>query len=283
MTELRKKLHLGALLVTMALAAPVLAEAPTTTRSLDELLLFYPAHYPSGDWERKGLGQEDIWFQAADGTRLHGWFFPNAGARATVLYLHGNAGNLSHRATLLAHLRDRLNISIFIPDYRGYGRSAGTPTVSGVLSDARAARKTLAAQAGIDEAEVTLMGRSLGGAIAVQLAAELNPAALILESTFNSLQAMAKEHYTFLSWLVPEAKLNSEAAIRNYSGPLLQSHGDRDSIVPLSLGRALFMAASEPKHFVLIPGANHNDPQPASYYKTLGEFLDSLPQQKPGM
>ena len=277
MSLLRNKLRVGALLGGLALASPALPDSPSTTRTLDEWLLFYPAPYPAGLWEPTGLGQEDIWFQADDGTRLHGWLFAHERPRATVLYLHGNAGNLSHRAHLLAGLRDQLNISIFIPDYRGYGRSVGTPTVSGVLSDARAARKVLAENQGVSETDVVLMGRSLGGAIAVQLAAELNPAGLVLESTFNSLHAMAVAHYAFLSWLVAEEKLNSETAIAGYHGPLLQSHGDSDSVVPLPLGEALFAAAQEPKRFVLIPGADHNHPQPASYYRTLGEFLRSLP------
>ena len=237
--------------------------------------MFYPSTYPTGNWEPAGLGQEDIWFEAQDGTRLHGWLFAHQQPRATVLYLHGNAGNLSHRGSLLALLRNQLEISIFIPDYRGYGRSAGTPTVSGVLADARAARKALALRQKVAEADVMLMGRSLGGAIAVQLAAELNPPALILESTFNSLQAMAEEHYALLSWVVPATKLDSETAITAYSGPLLQSHGDADNIIPLALGEALFAAAPGAKQFILIPGADHNHPQPNSYYRTLAGFLEA--------
>lgn len=273
MTQLGKKLWFSALLSSLALATPVFAESPSTTRTLDEWLLFYPAPYPAGTWDPPGLGQEDIWFQADDGTRLHGWLFASEKPRATVLYLHGNAGNLSHRAHLLARLRDQLNISIFIPDYRGYGRSMGTPTVSGALSDARAARRVLAQKQGVKEAEVVLMGRSLGGAIAVQLAAELNPPGLVLESTFSSLRAVAAEHYAFLSWVVAEEKLNSEAAIARYHGPLLQSHGNADRIIPLPLGEALFAAASEPKQFVLIPGGDHNTPQPTHYYQLLDKFL----------
>ena len=202
-----KKSRLCGLLAGLTLSVQALADPPSTIRSLDEWLLFYPARYPAGSWEPRGLGQQDIWFQAADGTRLHGWLFPSEQPRATVLYLHGNGGNLSHRAQLMAQLQRQLNISIFIPDYRGYGRSVGTPTVSGVLSDARAARKALAQQQGVTEADVVLMGRSLGGALAVQLAAELNPPALILESTFNFLRAVAAEHYAFLSWVFMEPVL----------------------------------------------------------------------------
>jgi fermentation-respiration switch protein FrsA (DUF1100 family) len=277
MAGFRRNLGLGALLGSLALSSPLTAEPPSTTRTLDEWLLFYPAPYPAGNWEPAGLEQEDIWFKAEDGTRLHGWLFSNENARASVLYLHGNAGNLSHRAPMLSYLRHKLAINIFIPDYRGYGRSAGTPTVSGALADARAARRALAEKQGIKEAEVVLMGRSLGGAIAVQLAAELNPRGLVLESTFSSLRAMAAQHYAFLSWVVPEAKLNSSAALPQYNGPLLQSHGSEDSIVPLPLGEALFAAARQPKRFVLIPGGNHNDPQPADYYEALQEFLEALP------
>jgi fermentation-respiration switch protein FrsA (DUF1100 family) len=194
-----------------------------------------------------------------------------------LLYAHGNAGNLSFDAPLLAYIQRELQVSTLIFDYRGYGRSEGSPTVAGVLQDARAARALLADRAGVEETQVVLIGRSLGGAVAVQLAAETSPRGLILESTFSSLADVAAYHYPRLAWLVPAGKLDSVEQIARYHGPLLQSHGDADRTIPYALGLKLFRAANEPKQFVRIPGGDHNSPQPAGYYRQLDEFLGRLP------
>lgn len=262
--------------------APKAAEPPAEPPkrpagpSLDERLLFYPSKYPAGDWNPSGLKYEDVWFNAADGTRLHGWYCPADEARAVVLFAHGNAGNVSHRASLLRTLQNDLRLTVLIFDYRGYGRSEGAPSVEGVLQDGRAARAVLARRADVPEAQVVLMGRSLGGAVVVQLAAEMAPRGLILQSTFSSLKDVAAHHYPALAWLVSADKLNSTAKIVRYKGPLLQSHGDADRTIPHALGRKLFEAAREPKRFVTIPGGDHNDPQTAEYYRQLNRFIGSL-------
>lgn len=245
--------------------------------SLDEMLLFHPSRYPQGDWSPRGLKYEDVWFNAADGTRLHGWYCPAAKPRAVVLFAHGNAGNLSHRAALLRTLCNDLRLTVLIFDYRGYGRSEGTASVEGVLQDARAAHAALVRRASVPETRVVLMGRSLGGAVVVQLAAETPPRGLILQSTFSSLKDVAAHHYPALAWLVPADKLNSVKRIAGYKGPLLQSHGDADRTILFALGRKLFEAAREPKRFVTIPGGDHNDPQTPEYYRQLNDFLDALP------
>jgi hypothetical protein len=244
--------------------------------SLDELLLFFPSKYPHGNWKPEGLAFEDVWFDSDDGTRIHGWYCPCERPRAVLLYAHGNAGNVSHRAPLLARLQQQLRVSVLIFDYRGYGRSEGIATVEGILRDARAARALLAEHAGVHESEIVLMGRSLGGAVAVQLAAEARPRGLILESTFSTLRDVAAVHYPKLAWLVPADKLDSAAQITRFQGPLLQSHGDADRTIPYDLGQKLFRAAGEPKQFVTIPHGDHNHPQSAEYYEQLDRFLDSL-------
>ncbi len=245
--------------------------------TLDEMLLFHPSRYPQGDWSPRGLRYEDVWFNAADGTRLHGWYCPAAKPRAVVLFAHGTAGNLSHRAALLRTLCNDLRLTVLIFDYRGYGRSEGTASIEGVLQDARAAHAALVRRASVPETQVVLMGRSLGGAVVVQLAAETPPRGLILQSTFSSLKDVAAHHYPALAWLVPADKLNSVKRIAGYKGPLLQSHGDADRTIPFALGRKLFEAAREPKRFVTIPGGDHNDPQTPEYYRQLNDFLDALP------
>ena len=246
---------------------------------LERSLLFYPV--PShGDSNRqpKGLDAENAHFQSADGTKLHGWYLPHPAPRAVVLFCHGNAGNISNRAGLLKGLQQRVRISVMIFDYRGYGHSEGTPTEAGVMADARAARKWLAQREGIAEDRIVLMGRSIGGAVAVDLAAGDGARGLVLESTFTSVPDVAAGHYPLLPVrLLMRSKFDSAAKIGRYRGPLLQSHGDADRVIPYELGRRLHAAANSPKQFVVIRGGDHNDPQTDEYYDALVAFLDNLP------
>ncbi|HEY2761113.1 MAG TPA: alpha/beta hydrolase [Pirellulales bacterium] len=245
----------------------------------EESLLFFPAKYPDGDWNPPGLAFEDAWFDAADGTHLHGWFVPCEHPRAVALFAHGNAGNLSHRADLLEKLH-QMGVAVLEFDYRGYGRSAGQPTEAGILADGRAARTWLAKRAGVPESEIVLMGESLGGAVAVQLASETTARGLVLENTFSSAPDVAAFHYPWLPVKMMRTKLDSASAIGKYHGPLLQVHGDADTIVPIRLGQKLFEAANEPKQFVVIHGGDHNDPRTRQFFTTLDQFLDQLPAAK---
>ena len=240
-------------------------------------LIFFPSKFPAGLWHPVGLGQEDVSLQSADGTRLHGWYVPHDKPAAFVLFCHGNAGNLTHRDDILRSLRDVVGVSVLIFDYRGYGRSEGRPSEAGILADARGARRWLAQRAGIAENQLVLMGESLGGAVAVDLAADGGARGLILESTFSSLPDVAAYHYPWLPlrWLL-RTKLDSAAKIKAYRGPLLQTHGDSDRIVPDRFGRRLFEAANQPKEFHVIPGGDHNDPRDRTYYEKLRAFVQGL-------
>jgi uncharacterized protein len=249
------------------------------TMFFEDSLIYFPWVYPQGDWNPQGLRVEDAWFQAADGTRLHGWYVPKENARAAVLFCHGNGGNLTHRAIMLQLLHDRVGVSVLVFDYRGYGRSEGKPNEKGVLADARAARDWLAAREKITKTDVVLMGESLGGAVAVDLAACDGARALILESTFSSLPDVAAYHYPFLPvhWAM-RSQFNSVGKIGEYHGPLLQAHGDADTIVPLQFGERLFEAANEPKQFIRVPDHDHNDLMPAEYFDAVAKFLEKLRQ-----
>jgi len=244
-------------------------------------LVFVPTRYPTGNWQPRGLSFEDVRFTAADGTKLHGWYLPHPNPRAAVLFAHGNAGNLSDRAELLRTLHDRHGLAVMAFDYRGFGRSEGSPDEQGILQDARAARAWLARREGIAERDVVLMGRSLGGAVAIDLAAKDGARGLIVESTFTSLPDAANEH---MPWMAPKLlmrnRLDSLAKIANYHGPLLLSHGDRDRVIPFEHGRQLFAAANEPKRFITISGSDHNDPQTPEYHQAIDAFLAALPRQQ---
>ena len=252
---------------------------PTSNgQSLEDSIVFQPTRFPDGNWQPERLDFEDAWFESADGTKLHGWYYPNAQARATVLIAHGNAGNLSDRAYLLRALHDRFGVSSFVFDYRGYGRSEGTPSEQGVLLDAHAARDWLAQREGIDPRDIVLFGRSLGGAVMVDLAAEEGARGLILMNTFTSLTDVARSKFGRIPVrVVLKNRLDSLAKIDRYRGPLLQSHGDADRVIPYRLGRQLFEAAHEPKRFVTVPGADHNDPPNVEVLLALDRFFDSLP------
>lgn len=256
---------------------PGRAVTPAGKPSLDELLLFFPSKYPDGNWAPKDLRYEDVWFTSGDKTRLHGWYCPCERPRATILILHGNAGHVASRAPWLQYLQSTLGVATFMVDYRGYGRSGGTPTVDGVILDARAARAKLAELAHLQDSDMVLMGESLGGAIAIRLAAESAPRALILQSTFSSLRDVADVHFPVLSWVVPREKLNSATEIIRYRGPLLLSHGTADQTVPFRLGEKLFRAANEPKTFVTLTGADHNNGLTEEYLRQLDAFLRRIP------
>jgi fermentation-respiration switch protein FrsA (DUF1100 family) len=251
---------------------PAAAKAPT----LDEPILFQPAKHPRGRWDDRPESCRDIWFESADKTRLHGWYSAAEDPVETVLYCHGNAGNVSLYGRWMEYMRKERRLSILVFDYRGYGRSEGMPTIEGAVADALAARAELARLSGVKSDRIILWGRSLGGAIAVEAAAAEPPRGLVLESTFSSFRDVADVHRPSLSWLVPEDRLNSVLTIGKVRCPLLQAHGTVDRVVPYDLGKKLHEAASEPKTLLTFQGYGHHD-IPAVFEQRLDLFLKSLP------
>ncbi|MGC3970941.1 MAG: alpha/beta hydrolase [Pirellulales bacterium] len=153
--------------------------------------------------------------------------------------------------------------------------------MAGILDDARSARAWLAQRTGVRESDIVLMGRSLGGAVAIQLAGDVPPRGLIVESTFASLKEIAGFHFPRLAWLVPAGELQSSATLAKYAGPLLHSHGDADRVIPFAQGEQLYAKATGRKQFFRIAGGDHNDPQPDEYYRRLNQFLADLPPPAP--
>ena len=244
---------------------------------LEESLIFFPSRHPHGFWQPEGLGQEDAWFNAADGTKLHGWFIPQKNPRGVLLFAHGNAGNITHRVERLEFWK-RQGVAILIFDYRGYGKSDNaSPNEAGILADARAARRWLAERTAVPEKQIVLVGESLGGAVMVDLAAKDSAGGLILESPFSSLPDIAAYQYPWLPVrLIMRNRLNAVGQIHKYQGPLLWSHGTADEIIPYALGRRLFDAANEPKQAVDRPGCEHNGPPYPEDYPPYVEALETF-------
>ena len=255
----------------------LLAAACVGRSHLENRLVFLPMPYPEGYWEPQDVVVEDAWFEAADGTQLHGWYVATPDPRAAILLAHGNAGNLSHRAPLLALLQ-HMGCSVLIFDYRGYGRSEGSPTEQGVYLDARAARDWLAEREGLAPDGVVLLGRSLGSAIVVDVAADDGARGLILENGFDNAGNVGRAHFPdWLVWLLQRSPFDAAGKLPRYRGPLLVIHAEQDEVVPYPLGQALFAAGNEPKSFVSLPGLGHNDATTWHAREQIDAFLDALP------
>lgn len=244
---------------------------------IEQKLIYVPVI--AGPDSYKGLdeGFEEVWFNSADGTRLHGWYLEHSEPRATILYLHGNGGNIGLRSGVIRQLSEEQRVSVFLFDYRGYGRSEGSPHEAGVLQDARAARAWLAERAGLSESQLVLYGNSLGGGVAVDLALD-GARGLVLLQTFTSLPDVASGRMPFLPmrWLMRH-RLESIKKLPHYHGPVLIAHGDIDRVIPFRHGQRLYQAANEPKEFVRLPNHDHVTPLPSQFYKALDAFLERLP------
>ena len=248
-----------------------------------EKYLIYPGTYmEGGDWKPDGFVFESAFFESADGTMLHGWYLDHLQPAAHVLICHGNGENVAVMAGFLRSMRDEFDVSIFAFDYRGYGLSEGSPHEAGVIADGHAAQAWLARRAGIELADIVVLGRSLGGAVAVDLAAANGARGLVLERTFTSLPDVAASLY----WWAPVRLLmhnryDSRSKIARYDGPLLQTHGTADEIIEFDIGKQLFdSAASKQKQFVEMAGVRHNDPSTREYLLVLKDFLQNLPLVK---
>lgn len=218
--------------------------------------LFHPMKYPGGWWEQQTeLGAEDVWFPASDGVRLHGWWSAVAGPMVT-LFLHGNAGNVSHRGSHLGAIR-AAGSSILIADYRGYGRSEGRPSEKGLYADAEGAYEYLRRR-GYAPERIIVHGESLGTSVAVALAVRKPVAGVVLEAPFTSAGDIAHRVVPFLGPLLVRA-FPTRRWVGRLSVPLLIIHGDADEVVPFSMGEELFAAAPGPKRFWRIPGGGHSD------------------------
>lgn len=249
----------------------------------EESLTFFPAKYPYGDYNRTespAMKIEDINPVTQDGLKLHGWIARprKGGSDFWLLWFTGNGGNITYRFEWMERLCS-IPLNVMIIDYRGYGKSEGSPTEEGIYKDADAAYQYLTASLSIHPDRIILLGESLGGAVAIDLASRVQCAGLIVQSTFTNAKDMAKRIMPVLPlWLVIRTKLDNLGKIQKVMAPKLFIHSPADGIVPYRLGRKLFEAAPEPKQFYEVPDAGHNETYLAGgqrYLNTIRDFVDS--------
>jgi fermentation-respiration switch protein FrsA (DUF1100 family) len=246
---------------------------------IENRMIFHPNPSVDATPQQVGLEFEDIFFTARDGVRLNGWFIPHQEARSTLVWFHGNAGNIGHRVENIKWLHDRVPVNIFIFDYRGYGRSQGFPSEKGTYLDGEAALELMRKKLGGDGAQkLVFFGRSLGAAIAAEMATRFESQGLILESPFISIAEMARVLFPYLP-IGPflQTRYDVRATIKKIKVPLLVLHGDRDEIIPFEHGKLVFEAAPLPKRFFTITGAGHNDTVVIGgerYFDQLRQFID---------
>lgn len=222
-----------------------------------------------------GLVFEAVSISTEDGETLAGWFIPAPGERGTVLYLHGNGGNIGHRVEMIRNFHD-LGLNVLIFDYRGYGESSGSPGEEGTYRDATAAWRHLTESRRIPATSIVFFGESLGGAVAAWLAERHQPGALVLYATFTSVADMARALYPFLpARLIARLDYDTRAALARVTCPVLIMHSSEDEIVPYAQGEILHATAPGQKSLVTLRGS-HNDALFVSrdrYQRALADFL----------
>lgn len=243
---------------------------------IENFFIFFPQ--ASFDFHPQDLRMEyrEVYFNTNDGQRLHGWFFPTAKPDPVILFFHGNAGNISHRLDNITRMVEK-DLQVFIFDYRGYGKSTGRPSEKGLYMDGLAAYEYLLEQEKIPPENIIFFGRSLGAAVALEVVTQKRARSIIMESAFTSTKDMANAIVLFrlFSWAIPP-NYHNLAKIGRIHIPLLIIHGDHDEIVPFHMGQTLFAAANDPKYFLKLAGAGHNDTYVVGgedYFKTFSKFV----------
>lgn len=246
--------------------------------TFENRLIFFPPRYPQGfsPPQTYGLDPEEVWLTTTDGVKLNAYFLPAPDSPKVLLWFHGNAENIGMGLPRLKELA-QLGVSILEPDYRGYGKSEGSPNEAGVYRDGDAAYRYLVEARHFEPRNIFIYGHSLGGAVAVDLASRHECGGLIVESSFTSVPEIARHIYRLpiLEYL-PRSRFDSLAKIARVRAPVLIIHGTRDPVVPFEMGRRLYEAAPEPKSFLPIEGAGHDDPSlvgGAAYFNALASLI----------
>ncbi len=256
----------------------LLAATLFLTRRLEHSLVFRPLHHPAGDWtvfERSPYPIEDVTFRAEDGTSLHGWLIENPSSERIILFLHGHEGNLTTYAERVFGLSE-LGVSIFLIDYRGYGKSEGRPSEQGLYLDARAAYRWLTSERRVRVERIVLYGLSLGGAAACDLAVQApSVGGLILEATFTNARDLSRALVPWLPRWFLRLSLDNRAKIRAVTAPKLIIHSRKDRFIPFAMAEILYRAALDPKESLYLKDIGHAEDS-AELRQGVGEFLRGL-------
>ena len=244
--------------------------------SLQPQLVFFPHSDIDTNPNAWGMQYSNIELKTEDNLKLHGWFIPAKNkSKKVILFCHGNAGNISHRGLSLKIFHE-LGLNVLIFDYRGYGKSKGSPHEQGLYKDVNAAWTYLRKEKGYKKENIIIFGRSLGGAVAMWLALKVQAPSLILESTFNSFRGIASAHSPYLTpFIIARYNFNTESRVSKFKGKLLVIHSSQDDIIPYALSKKIFASAAGPKTFLTIRGG-HNDAIHKSltaYNKGLKKFI----------
>ncbi len=244
-------------------------------RKFERSRIYYPQRFLEATPHALGLDYEEIAFTASDGVRLHGWWVPAESSRATLIFCHGNAGNISHRLESI-RVFNSLGLDVFIFDYRGYGQSAGKPSEAGTYLDAAAAYAYVTETLRVPPERIVIFGRSLGGAVAVQLALDRAAAALICEASFTSTVELGKRIYPYFpAKLLVFDRYDSISKVGGIKTPQLFIHRTEDELVPFQQGKRLHQAAAQPKEFLEIRGSHGGGflEDEEAYRRGLSDFL----------
>ncbi len=247
---------------------------------LFESFLIYPApKFPAGDWE-PDYAHENVDFKSSDGTKLHGWLLRSEATTSRhILICHGNGENVAYVTNGFGkYIRRNFKANVFVFDYRGYGKSEGTPHEAGIKLDGEKAMDVFCEKLGVKPDDVIVLGSSLGGGVATHIASTKGCKALVLQRTFDSLvNVAAKKYPIFPVRFLIQNRYDSLAALKKYTGPVFQSHGTADRVVPIDHGRKLFQATTHPKSkFTPIEGNGHNSALPLSYWEAFDDWLTDI-------
>ncbi len=226
-------------------------------RFLEYKSLYYPIRSIEHTPHDIALEYEEVNLATGDGVNISGWFVPAESPQATFILAHGNGGNISHRLEKIKILHG-LNLNVFIFDYRGYGKSSGSPSEEGFYEDARACYEYLVNVKKIPANEIVGYGESLGGAVIIELALNNEVGGIIIESSFTSVSDMGRTIFPFIPAAIYKTKFDSLSKMKNIRVPALIFHSQDDEIVPFKFGKKLYEAAPASKEFIELRGG-HND------------------------
>ena len=243
-------------------------------RWVESVGVFFPSRVLGLSPSVMGLAFEDVYFKTRDRLALNGWFLKNPHAQSTIIFAHGNAGNMSDRLSKIKFFYD-LGLNVFIFDYRGYGKSEGKPSEAGIYLDAQGAYDYLQSQGRVNMENIILYGASIGGAVMIDLARRRNAALLVVESSITNARDMAHIYYPFIPSFFLSLKFDSINKVKALSVPKLFIHSPQDEVVPYGVGQKLFEAAAGPKEFLNIHGG-HNDGSMTVDPPAAGEFIRIL-------